>query len=155
MSEELLKELLEEVKKHNEIQENIKREMEMQNNLTAYDMVENKDNFISDIEGKIKNDVYEDLRPKKKSNVKSGGGYLDSNFNELLNTMREGFEEDTRNESMTSLCETVISMIKSGILTNEDAQFIVLTTGRNSKPPMPDKEIETCWNSILRKENQN
>lgn len=74
---------------------------------------------------------------------------------QLIRTMREGFEEGSRNDNMASLCGTVLKMVKFGLLTNEDAQFIVLTTGRNSKPPMLDKEIETCWNSILRKENQN
>lgn len=139
-----------------EVLEGIRREMKLRNKLMAYDMTENKQNSTIDISG-IEDSVYEDLRQKKKkkSDVKSDGGYLDSNFNEILNAMREGFEEGTRNESMTSLCETIISMIKSDVLTNEDAQFIVLTTGRNCKPPMLNKEMEACWNSLVPKENQN
>lgn len=74
---------------------------------------------------------------------------------QLIRTMREGFEEGTRNDSMTSLCGTVISMVKFGILTSEDAQFIVLTTAKNCNPPMSEQEVVTCWNSITRKENQN
>lgn len=78
-----------------------------------------------------------------------------SKMYQLIRTMREGFEEGTRNDSMTSLCGTVISMVKFGIITSEDAQFIVLTTAKNCNPPMSEQEVVTCWNSITRKENQN
>lgn len=46
MSEELLKELLEETKKQNEIQESIKREMELQNDLMIF-FVENAQEVVS------------------------------------------------------------------------------------------------------------
>lgn len=73
-----------------EVLEGIRSELELQNNLMAYDMTENKDNSIYDIEQKIKMGMYKDLRQKKKkkNDVKSSSG-LESNSNDTHRRKQE------------------------------------------------------------------
>lgn len=113
--------------------------------------------FFEEIDEKVKASGQENttVADDEKTLRGSEGGNLNSSIYKILSAMREGFEEGTRNDSMTSLCGTVISMVKFGIITSEDAQFIVLTTAKNCNPPMSEQEVVTCWNSITRKENQN
>lgn len=64
MNEQLLEELLEQVKKHNEIQESIKREMELQNDLIAYYLRKGKEVSFGTMEVGME---VEDIKAKRRN----------------------------------------------------------------------------------------
>lgn len=82
----------------------------------------------------------------------SGGGYINSSLNKILNAMLDGFEKGTRNDGMTSLVGSLAWQIYNDKITEENALRVVGIAAQNSSPPMSKDEVNTIWNSIMKKE---
>lgn len=103
---------------------------------------------------------------QSKSDVKSGSGsgklssfqtnsegsYLNSSIYKILSAMLDGFEKGTRNDGMTSLVGSLAWQIYNDKITEEIALRVVGIASQNSSPPMSKDEVNTIWNSIMKKE---
>lgn len=107
MSEQLLKELLEETKKQNKLQEETKREIELQNDLMIYEMTRDKSFYNQgmiemDIDGVIRGRLYARLSDEDRSILERYQKPTDrlSDEKRLYSITTEGFPKDYDEEKI-------------------------------------------------------
>lgn len=104
-------------------------------------------------------DLFEQASKQKNTTITDNGktpmGNEGGLFNKYLTSMRKGFNSGTRNEMITKLTGRLAKDLVKGNISRDNAIFVLETTGQNCNPPMDSEEIETIWNSILKKEKAN
>src|SRR5699024_7989965 len=109
--------------------------------------------FFEEIDEKVKTSGQENttVADDEKTLRGSEGGL----FNKYLTSMRKGFNSSARNEMITKLIGKLAKDLVKGNISRDNAIFVLETTSQNCNPPMDNEEIETIWNSILKKEKAN
>lgn len=127
MSEELLRELLEETKKQNKIQESIKREMELQNDLILYEMLRDKsfydpDSMERDINEMTRGKLYARLSDEDRSILERYRKSIDrfSDEKKLYSITTEGFPEDYDEDDIQEFISKMFIGMKEGVCTERE-----------------------------------
>ena len=84
-----------------------------------------------------------------RSKIETKNEHVNNNsiFYYYIETMKDGFEQGTRDDGIYKLACSVLNLAQKRVITLSSALFIVETTAKNCKPPFED--WETKWNSAM------